>query len=180
MTTTNIKLPCLGHTGLDGKKLYTPNEWTERFRHHTKRIYNVDIKQILTEDTVPTRDPKRTRNQTRLHLGRSTVSDRNNHQRRIQHGPRHYQNRQTNTSISGILHAQKKHLPQPWRFLLVKTRRQRNTRRTLEEADNPRKNCDFEDIKQEDLLISKVIIGITDKTFQEKHIRKKQYIRTLP
>ena len=41
MTTTNIKLTYQEDTGLDGKKLYTPKEWTERFRHYTKRIYNV-------------------------------------------------------------------------------------------------------------------------------------------
>ena len=56
MTTTNIKLPYLDDTGLDGKKLYTPKEWTEIFRHYTIRINNVDTKQILTEDTVPTGD----------------------------------------------------------------------------------------------------------------------------
>ena len=56
MTTTNIKLPYLEDIRLDGKKLYTPKERTERFRHYTKRIYNVDIKQILTDDTVPTSD----------------------------------------------------------------------------------------------------------------------------
>ena len=57
---TKIKLPYLEDTGLDGKKLYTPKEWTERFRH-IKRIHNIDIKQILTDDTVPTGDPWDTR-----------------------------------------------------------------------------------------------------------------------
>ena len=54
---TKIQLPYLEDTGLDGKKLYTPKEWTERFRHNTKRIHIIDIKPILTEDTVPTEDP---------------------------------------------------------------------------------------------------------------------------
>ena len=53
-TTTKIQLPYLEDTGLDGKKIYTPREWTERFRHYVKRILNIDIKQILTDDTVPT------------------------------------------------------------------------------------------------------------------------------
>ena len=53
---TKIQLPYLEDTGLDGKKLYTP-ECTERFRHYIKRIHNIDIKQILTDDTVPTSDP---------------------------------------------------------------------------------------------------------------------------
>ena len=35
------------------------------------------------------------------------------------------------------------------------------------------KNCEFKDIKQEDLLISKVITSITDKKLREKLIREK-------
>ena len=35
------------------------------------------------------------------------------------------------------------------------------------------KNCDFKDIKQEDLLISKFITSITDKKLREKLIREK-------
>ena len=35
------------------------------------------------------------------------------------------------------------------------------------------KNCDFKNIKQEDLLISKFITSITDKKLREKHIREK-------
>ena len=54
---TKIQLPYLEDTGLDGKKLYTPEEWTKIFRHYIKRIHNIDIKQILTDDTVPTGDP---------------------------------------------------------------------------------------------------------------------------
>ena len=53
-TATKIKLPYLEDTGVDRKKIYTPREWTDRFRHYVKRIHNIDIKQILTDDTVPT------------------------------------------------------------------------------------------------------------------------------
>ena len=60
---TKIQLPYLEDTGLDGKKLYTPKEWTERFRHYTKRIHNIDIKSILTDDTVPSGDPRDTKDQ---------------------------------------------------------------------------------------------------------------------
>ena len=49
---TKIQLPYLEDTGLDRKKLYTPKEWTERFRHNKKRIQNIDIKQILKDETL--------------------------------------------------------------------------------------------------------------------------------
>ena len=56
MTTTKKTLPYLEDTGLDGKKQYSPKEWTEKFWHYTKRIYNVDIKQLQPFYTVPTGD----------------------------------------------------------------------------------------------------------------------------
>ena len=41
------------------------------------------------------------------------------------------------------------------------------------------KNCEFKDIKQEDLLISKFITSITAKKLREKFIREKPlYIKT--
>ena len=33
---TKIQLQYLEDTGIDGKKLYTPKEWTERIRHYIK------------------------------------------------------------------------------------------------------------------------------------------------
>ena len=56
MTTTknNILLPYLEDTGLDGKKVQTPKEWTERLRHYRKRIHNIDIKPGLCGEVIPT------------------------------------------------------------------------------------------------------------------------------
>ena len=51
---SNILLPYLEDTGLDGKKLYTPKEWTERLRHYIKRIHDIDIKLALSGETMPT------------------------------------------------------------------------------------------------------------------------------
>ena len=53
-TKNNIVLPYLEDTGLDGKKLYTPKEWTERLRHYIHRIYNIDIKPALSGETIQT------------------------------------------------------------------------------------------------------------------------------
>ena len=41
----------------------------------------------------------------------------------------------------------------------------------------PEKNCDFKDIKQEDLLTSEFITSITDKKFREPLIREKNHQR---
>ena len=53
-TSNNILLPYLEDTGLDGKKIYTPKEWTERLRHYIKRIHNIDIKPASSQKTIPT------------------------------------------------------------------------------------------------------------------------------
>ena len=56
MTTTknNILLPYNEDTGLDGEKLYTPKERTERLRYYVKRIYNIHEKPALSGETIPT------------------------------------------------------------------------------------------------------------------------------
>ena len=54
-TTNNIQLPYLEATVLDGKQLQTSIEWTERLWHYIKRIYDIDIKQSLSAEAVPTR-----------------------------------------------------------------------------------------------------------------------------
>ena len=57
MTTAkdNIQLPYFKDTGLDGKKLYTPKECTERSRHSIKRINDMDIKPALSGETIQKR-----------------------------------------------------------------------------------------------------------------------------
>ena len=53
-TTNNNLLPYLEDTGHDGKKLYTPKEWTERMGHYIKRLYDIDVKSALSGETIPT------------------------------------------------------------------------------------------------------------------------------
>ena len=54
MTTTNIRLPYREDTGLDRKNNKHPKSGPRHFGITHKSIYNVDIKQILTNDTVRT------------------------------------------------------------------------------------------------------------------------------
>ena len=81
-TTNNILLPYLEDTGLDGKKLYIPKEWTKRMRHYIKRIHDIDIKPALSgyEQRM---DGKGTHDKTRIYLGSRTIRDRNNLKKRF-------------------------------------------------------------------------------------------------
>ena len=74
-TTSNMQLPYLENTRLDGKKLYTPKEWTER-------LYQTDLQYRYTTGIIrgnntdqPQLDTKRTRNKTRPYLGSWSVSN---------------------------------------------------------------------------------------------------------
>ena len=69
MTTTksNLLLPYLEDTGLDGKKLYTPKEWTKRLRHYIKRS---QIKPLPCNVTRPTLQKVRVTNLVVLQLWR--------------------------------------------------------------------------------------------------------------
>ena len=173
---TKIQLPYLEDTGLDGKKIYTPKEWTERLRHYIKRIYNIDIKPILTNDTVPTGDPWNTkepdiRQDFIWGAGPSAIEiitkgefntdpDTITTDKLIQLFKEYYMpKRNTYHSRGDFFWAKQEENETPeehWKKLI-----------TLE------KNCEFKDIKQEEILISKFITSITDKKLREKLIREK-------
>ena len=139
---TKIQLPYLEDTGLDGKKIKTPKEWTQIFRHCRKRIHNIDIEPIPTDDTVPTGDPWDTkepkiRQDFIWGAGPSAIEI-------ITKGDFNTDPDTINTDkliqLFREYYMPKKHIPQSWRLLLGKTRRKRNARRTLEKTNNDRKN----------------------------------------
>ena len=178
MTTTksNILLPYLEDTGLDGKKLYTPKEWTERLRHYIKRIHDIDNKPALSGETMPTSNEWTTkepeiRQDFTWGAGPSAIEtitkgevnadpDTINTERLIQLFKDYYMpKRNTYHSRGDFFWAKQEDNETPeehWRKLV-----------SLE------KNCEFKDTKQEDLLISKFITSITDKKLREKLIREK-------
>ena len=57
-------------------------------------------------------------------------------------------------------------------FLWAK-QEENETRRTLAKISISRKNCEFKNIKQEDLIVSKFTTSITDKKVREKLFREK-------
>ena len=174
---TKIQLPYLEDTGLDGKKIYTPREWTERFRHYVKRIQNIYIKEKLTDDTVPTDENWNTkepeiRQDFTWSAGPSAIEiitkgefntdpDNIKTEKLIQLFREHYMpKKNTYHSRGDFFSAKQEENETPedhWKKLV-----------TLE------KNCDFKNIKQEDFLISKFITSITDKKIREKLIREKR------
>ena len=177
MTTTknNILLPCLEHTGLDGKKQYTPKEWTKRLRHNIKRIHNIDLKAALSGETIPisnewtTKGPE-IRQDFIWGAGPSAIEtitkgefntdpDTINTEKLIQLFKDYYMPKRNTYHSPDFFWAKQKENEAPeehWRKIV-----------SLE------KNCEFEDIKQEVLLISKFITSIIDKKLRENSFVKR-------
>ena len=178
MTTVknNIQLPYLEDTGLDGKKLYVPKKWTERLRHYIKRIYDIDIKPALSWETIPT-SSRWTKGEPEIRLdliwgaGPSAIKnitkgefntdpDTINTERLLQLFKDYYMpKRKTYYSRGDFFWAKQEENETPeehWRKLVSFER-----------------NCEFKDIKQDNLLISKLIPSHTDKKIREKLIREK-------
>ena len=178
MTTikNNILLPYLEDTGLDGKKLYTPKKWTERLRQYIQRIYNIDIKPASSGETVPTSNEWTTKEpdirqdfiwragpsaiETNTKREINTDPDTINTEKLIQLFKDFYMPKQNTYHSRGDFFSAKQEeneTPEEhWRKLVCQE-----------------KNCEFKDIKQEDLLISNFITSITDKKLREKLSREK-------
>ena len=173
---SNIQLPYLEDTGLDGKKLYTPKEWTEQLRHYIKRIYDIDIKPALSGETIPTSN-RWTKKEPEIRQDRIWGA-----------GPSAIENitkREFNTEPDTIdterLLQLFKDYYMPKRniyrsrgdFFWAKQEKNETSEEHWRKLVSLEKKCEFKDIKQEDLLISKCITSITDKQLREKLIREK-------
>ena len=56
MTTDKIPIPYFEATGTDGKKIYKPKQWIERFRQYIKRTEKIDINELINEQPVTITD----------------------------------------------------------------------------------------------------------------------------
>ena len=135
-----------------------------------KRIHNIDFKPILTDNTVPTGGPWDTKEpEIRQHFiwgaGPSAIEiitkrdfttdpDTIKTDKLIQLFREYYMPNRN------IYHSRGD-------FFWAKQEENETLEETLE------RTCEFKDIKQEDLLISKFITSITDKKLQKKLIREK-------
>ena len=52
MSTDKVPVPYFETVGSDGKLIYQPKQWLERFRQYIKRTEKIDIVEIMNEETV--------------------------------------------------------------------------------------------------------------------------------
>ena len=125
---SEIEVPNFEATS-DGKKIFTPKQWLERFRQYAKRKHKIDITELIRGAEM------------------------------TQTG---WAGKETEVQEDFI-----------WGILLVETDRIRNTRGFLAETDGD-KECTFERITAEDLLISKFMTAITDTKLRDKLMKEKK------
>ena len=123
---------------------------------------------------------KKNRNKTKFHLVIRTVSNRKHNQRGIQYRPRHNKHGKTIQLLNAIIQLFKDYyMPKQTTYhicgdFLVETRRKRNPEEHWRKlVKSLEKNCEFKDVKPEELLFSKFITNITDKKLREKLIRER-------
>ena len=150
-------------------------------RHYIKRIDYIDIKPALSGENTNEQwmDGKRSHNKTRFYLGSRTIRDRDDYKRSV------------NTDLDTI---NTEKLIQLFKDYYMPKRNSYHSRGDFwakqEDNETPEdhwrklvsleRNCEFKDIKQEDLLISKFITSIIDKKLREKLIRENTLNRKPP
>ena len=175
-TTNNILVPYLEDTGLDGRKLYTPIEWTELMRQYIKRIHDIDKTPALSGETIPMNNG-RTEKEPMIRqkfiwaAGPSTIKtitkgefntdpDTINTEKLIQLFKDYYIPERNTYRSRGD-------------FFWAKQEENETTEDHWRKLASLERNCEFKVIKQEDLWISKFITNITDMKLQEKLVREK-------
>ena len=56
MSTDKVPVPYFEAVGPDGKKVYKPKQWIERFRQYIKRTERIDIIEIINEEPITITD----------------------------------------------------------------------------------------------------------------------------
>ena len=176
MATTTINLPYLEDTTVDGKKIFSHKEWTERFRHYIKRTHNVDIKSISTDGTITDANWDAKKDEIRQDFiwgaGPGAINE-------ITKGEF---NTDPDTIEADRLLTLFKETYKPKRntyhsrgdFFWAKQEESENPEEHWKKLIQIEKDCEFNGIKPEELLISKFITSITDRKLREKLTREKK------
>ena len=176
MTTerNNIQLPYLEDTGLDGKKLYTPKEWTERLRHYIKRNYDIDIKPAISGETIPASNrwtEKEPEIRKDLIWGAGPSAIENITKGEFNTDPETINTERLLQLFKGYYIPKRNTYHSRGDFIWAKQEENETPEEHWRKLVSLQKNCEFKDIKQEDLLNSK---------FSHQHHRQKTTGKTHP
>ena len=66
MTTDKVPIPYFEAVGHDGKKLFKPKSWLERFGQYIERVYDIEIQPLITEINTEITDEKYKENEKKI------------------------------------------------------------------------------------------------------------------
>ena len=75
MSIDKVPVPYFETVGPDGKKIYKPKQWIERFRQYIKRTEKIDIIELINEQPVTIagwESKPRRKSQRRISMGTRT------------------------------------------------------------------------------------------------------------
>ena len=172
---TQIEVPNFEAT-TDGKKIFTPKQWLERFRQYTKRKYKMDIAELIRGEEMTQNEWATKENQIQddfiWGIGPEAL---------YQLTRAEYKTDPDKIAIKDLIRLFNE-------YFLPKRKTYHNrgeffwTKQT--EAETPEdfwrrlieieKECNFESITAEELLISKFTTAITDKKLRDKLMKEKK------
>ena len=172
---TQIEVPNFEAT-TDGKKIFTPKQWLERFRQYTKRKYKMDIAELIRGEDLTQTDWATKENQVQDNFIWGIGPEALYQMTRAE-----YKTEPEKIAIKELIRLFNE-------YFLPKRNTYHNrgeffwTKQT--ESETPEdfwrslieieKECNFESITAEDLLISKFMTAITDKKLRDKLMKEKK------
>ena len=115
---TQIEVPNFEAT-TDGKKIFTPKQWLERFRQYTKRKYKMDIAELIRGEDMKQADWAIKKPSTkRFHMGYRPRSSIPNNKSRLHDRTGQNRNQRTNPAIQRVFLTEEKYISQPGIILL--------------------------------------------------------------
>ena len=183
MTTDKIPIPYFEATGTDGKKIYKPKQWIERFRQYIKRTEKIDINELINEQPVTIADweinhEEKVKEEFLWALGPNALNEMTKSA---------YGENPTEMKITRLINLfRENYLPKRnalysrGDFFWAKQKTDETPEQHWKNLIEIEENCDFPNtgIKPADLLISKFITSITDERLRDKLTKEKSI--TIP
>ena len=183
MSTDKVPVPYFETVGPDGKKIYKPKQWIERFRQYIKRTEKIDIIELINEQPVTitgweTNHEEKVKEEFLWALGPNALNEMTKSA---------YGENPTEMKIARLIQLYRENFT-PKRnalysrgdFFWAKQKAEETPEEHWKHLTEIEENCDFPitGIKPADLLISKFITSKTDERLRDKLIKEKSL--TIP
>ena len=172
MNTDKVPIPYFEAVGHDGKKLFKPKSWLERFDQYIERVYNTEIKPLINGTQTEITDETYKENETKIRkdflwaLGPTALHEMTTTEfgekpeemqlpRLIQVFKNYY------TPLRNIYHSRGD-------FFWAKQKIGETPEQHWKKLCEIEKECEFKNITPAELMVSKFVTSITDTKLRDK------------